>query len=74
MKLIVIWLNILDISIVKAIKYLVKKLHSGKPQIISEAKYLSSSYKVVYGKCELGSHADTTISVESLCILQYTIK
>ena len=65
MKLILIWLNNLDVSILKAIKYLVKKVHSGRPHIVSAANDLSSSDKVVYDRCEFCYYDATTVSGEN---------
>ena len=74
MKLIVKWLNILDVSSGSAIKLSVKQVHTGQHSIISAAKDLSMSEKVVYGRSELDSHADNTVAGASCCILQYTGK
>ena len=62
MKLIVIWINNLDFSSGKKIKLSVQQVHSGQHHIISEAEYSSSSEKVVYGRSELDSQADTTVT------------
>ena len=74
MKIIVEWLNILDISSGKVIKFLAQKFHTGQHHIISAAKYLSRSEKVVYGSSELDSNPYTTVSGDNCCILQYTGK
>ena len=74
MKLIVKWLNILDVSSREAIKFSVKQVHTGQTQIISAAQYLSRSDKVVYGRSELDSNADTTVAGSNCCILQYNGK
>ena len=61
MKLIVKWINILYVSSGKAIKLSVQQVHTGKSHIISAAKYLSGSDKVVYDRSELDCHADITV-------------
>ena len=73
MKLIVKWINILDVSSGKAIKFSVQKVHTGQRHIISASKYYSRSEKVVYGRSDLESHADTTVAGASFCIFQYTV-
>ena len=74
MKLIVKWLNILDVSCGKVIKFSVQQVHTGQCRIISAVKDPSSSDKVVYGRRELDSHADTTVTGANFCKLQYTGK
>ena len=61
MKFIVRWLDILGVSGGKAIKLSVQQVHTGQCRIISAAKYLSGSDKVVYGRSELDCHADITV-------------
>ena len=72
MNLIVKWLNILDVGNGKVIKLPVQKVHRGQRHIISSENDLSKSEKVVYGKGELDSHADNTVTGARCCILQYT--
>ena len=74
MKLIVKWLNILDVSSGKAIKFSVQQLHTRKIRIISLAKYSSRSDKVMHVRSELYYHADTIVTEANFCILQYTGK
>ena len=74
MNLIVKWLNILDVGNGKVIKLPVQKVHTGQRHIISAAKDLSRSDKVVYGRSELDSHTDTTAARANLFISQYTRK
>ena len=74
MKLIVKWMIILDVSSGNAIKMSVQQLHTRQRRIVSEANYLSSSDKVVYGRSELDYHSDTTVAGFNCCILQYTGK
>ena len=62
MKIIVIWLTVLDVSSGKNIKLLVHQVKPGQQLTISAAEYLSRSEKVVYGKSDLDSHADTTVT------------
>ena len=51
-----------------------QQVYKGKRRIISAAKDLSGSDKVVYGRSELDSHADTTVTGDNFCVLQYTGK
>ena len=74
MKLIVKWLNILDVSRGKTIKLSVQKFRAGQRRIISSAKDLSRSDKVLYGRNELDYHTGTTVAGDNWCILQYTGK
>ena len=74
MKLIVKWFNILDVSSGNAIKLSVQQVNSGQRRNTSSEKDTSRSYKVVYGRSELDSHADTTVTGANCCILQYTGK
>ena len=74
MKIIVQWLNILDVSIGKAIKLSVHQFYTGKSHIISAANDSSRSYKVVYGISELDSHTDTTVAGYNCFLFQYTGK
>ena len=74
MNFIVKWLNILDVSSGKAIKLSVQQVHTGQRRIISAAKYLSRSDKVVYGRSELDYHDDTTVTYANCCIFYYTAK
>ena len=74
MKLIVIWLNILDVSSRKDVKLSVQKFHSGQRCIIASEKYLSRSENVVYSRSDLDYHSDTTVAGANFYILQYTGK
>ena len=62
MKLILKWLNILDVSIGKAIRLSVQQVHTGKQRILSAAKDFTSSDKFMYGKKELDLQDDTTVA------------
>ena len=59
----------LYVSIIKAIKLSVQKVHSGQLRIISAAKDSSRSETVVYGRSELGYYADTMVTVANFCML-----
>ena len=58
----------------KAIKLSVHKLYTEQRRIILAEKYLSMSYKVVYGRSGMDYHADITVTGPNCCILQYTGK
>ena len=74
MKIILVWLNILDVSSGNDIKFSLQQVHSGKRRIIKAAKDMSSSEMFVYGRSELDSHADTTVAGDNFCIFNYTVK
>ena len=59
----------LYVSIIKAIKLSVQKVHSVQLRIISAAKDSSRSEKVVYGRSELGYYSDTMVTVANFCML-----
>ena len=74
MKLIIKWINILDVSSGNATKCLVQQVHTRQRGIISEAEYSSRPDKVVYGLSELDYNSDTIVAGANLCILHYTGK
>ena len=74
MKLIIKWLNILDVSSGNAIKLSVHQVHTGQHRIISSSKYLPRPDKVVNDRNELDYHANITVTGANICILLYTGK
>ena len=69
MKLIVIYLIILDVISGKTIKLSLWKVKPGQCHIISTANNLSRSDKVAYSISELDYNTDTTVAGENCCIL-----
>ena len=72
MKIIVIWLILLDVSMGESINFSAKQVHSGQLHIIQSEKDLSRTEKVVYSRSELGSNVDTMFAGANFCILQHT--